>query len=669
MWRRRWVRTAAWAGLALAVPLLARAHLERRIDRDLEPALAAALGAPVEVGAVDASLTGLVRVSEIAVTPSLTADAVELAFDPLAGPALPTEIRLVRPRVRLAAGGDPLWTRLRERLARHAAARGAAPSRIQRLVVTGGALVVDLPGGWSIRAEGVALRPRGAGVRLVAGPVDLAWRGGGRLDARARFTRAGVDLGGGGPPRLVAIGGRTSLGAGGGPRLALAGATLSSGVGGPAGEVRLTGRVDAPGGGTITAALRPEAADIDVRQLPLAFLGPLAGSVALLDAARASGRVVIDTRGGAVTAAGTLAVDRVLVTHPLVSSQPVALDGAVTARASWRRLAGRRLLAVDHARLERAGVAIDLRGLLEWAGPGALPARGDLAVSLADTDCPALLAAIPDGLRQRLAGFDVEGAAGGSLSLAFDRSDPDATALGIDLDLADCRVRGEPALADPMRLAAPFDLALEGGGQHRVGDGPDHVRLARLPRHVSGAFVAAEDARFFRHRGFDPEQIERSLAIDLDSGKLLRGGSTISQQLVKNVFLGPERTLARKLQEAVLTWRVEARLDKRLLLERYLDLIELGDGVRGVGAAARHWFARPPEKLSVRQAAFLAALTPAPRTLSRLIRASGGLAPEVAERVDIVLRAMRVAGVIDRATMEGARREPLHLAPAAVGRR
>jgi penicillin-binding protein 1A len=230
-------------------------------------------------------------------------------------------------------------------------------------------------------------------------------------------------------------------------------------------------------------------------------------------------------------------------------------------------------------------------------------------------------------------------------------------------------VLDEPALSDPMRLAAPFDLALPDGTSHRVGDGPDHVRLSRLPRHVAGAFVAAEDARFFRHRGFDPEQIERSLAIDLDSGKLLRGGSTISQQLVKNVFLGPERTLARKLQEAVLTWRMEARLDKKVILERYLDLIELGEGVRGLGAAARYWFARPAEKLSIRQAAFLAALTPAPRTFSRMVRASGGLAPEVAERVDIVLRAMRIAGLIDRAAMERARREPLHLAPAALGRR
>jgi hypothetical protein len=670
LWRRPRVRTAAWAALALAVPLLARAHLERRIERDLEPALAAALGAPVEVGGLDASLAGLVRLEGLDAAPSLSADAVELAFDPMAGGLEPTEIRLVRPRVRLTGAGDPLWQRLRERMAPQAAAGRATHSRLQRLVVTGGGLVVELPGGWSLRAEGVALRPRATGARVLAGPVDVTWRGaGGRLDARARFGRAAVDLGGRQPPRLLAIDGDVSLGSGSGPRLALAGATFTAGVGGPAGEARLTGQVAGRAGGALTAVVSPGAADFELRQLPLAFLAPLAGPVALLDAARASGRISLTGGAGDLTASGQLAIDRVLVTHPLVSSEPVALDGALSLRGSLRRLAGRHLIAVDQARLERAGVAVDLQGLVEWAGSAALPERGAVAVSLPDTSCAAALAAVPDGLRPRLAGFDVDGTGGGTLALTFDRSEPDATDLTLDLDLDGCSVRGEPALSDPMRLAAPFDLVRPDGSQHRVGDGPGHVLLARLPRHVYGAFIAAEDARFFRHNGFDPEQIERSLAINVDSGKLLRGGSTISQQLVKNVFLGPERTLARKLQEAVLTWRVEARVGKRVILERYLDLIELGEGVHGVGAAARYWFARPAEKLSVRQAAFLAALTPAPRTLSRLVRASGTLPPEVAEKVDIVLRAMRVAGVIDRATLERARREPLHLAPAALGLR
>ena len=646
------------------MPLLARAHLARRIDRDLEPALGAALGVPVEVGSLDASLTGLVTLEEIAAADALRADAVEIAVDPMAGSLEPTEIRLARPRVRLAGAGDPLWARLRERLARHPDGHARAPSRLQRLVVVGGALAIELPGGWSVRADGVALRPLGGGARLVAGPVDVTWRGPRALAARARFPRAAIDLGGGAAPRLLAIDGEVSLGAGDGPRLVLAGSTLTAGIGGD--PLRLSGRAST---GRLTVAASPGGAAIDLEALPLAFLGPLAGPAALLDAARASGHIELQAGGGAIAAAGRLALDGVLVTHPLVSSQPVVLDGSLALRAGLRRLARRRLLSIDELRLERAGVALDLAGLLEWTPGAALPARGQIAATMPETPCAAALAAIPDGLRQRLAGFAVDGTAGGAVALAFDRSDPDDTHLALDLALDRCRVLAEPALSDPMRLAAPFDLALADGGQHRVGDGPDHVRLARLPRHVSGAFVAAEDARFFRHRGFDPEQIERSLAIDLDSGKLLRGGSTISQQLVKNVFLGPERTLARKLQEAVLTWRVEARHDKRLILERYLDLVELGAGVHGVGAGARHWFARPPERLGVRQAAFLAALTPAPRTFERAIRASAGLPPEVAERVDIVLRAMRVAGVIDRATMERARREPLHLAPASLGAR
>jgi len=675
LWRRRSARTGVWAALALALPLAARAHLERGIDRDLEPALAGALGMPVAVGSLDATLTGVVRLSDLTAGPALSIEAVEAAFDPAdlaAGDLDPSEVRLSRPRLRLAGAGDPVWTRLRERLSRRrrGAGRSAAPSRLRHLVVNGGLVEIELPRGGLIRAASVELRPRGAGWRVVAGPVAVAWRPGGAWQARATFSRAAVDLGGSAPARLLAIGGELALAQPGGQELALAGATLTSGIGGPTGELRLAGRIAGRETGRLAAAVGLDGAraELDLEAVPLAFLGPLVSRFALVEAARASGTVSLASRGSELAATADLALEKVLVTHPLVSSEPVALDGSIAARGSLRRVAGRRLLAIDQLRLARAGLAVDLHGLLEWAGAAALPARGQLELTVPETPCAGALAAVPDGLRQRLAGFEVDGAVAGALALAFDRADPDATQLGIALDLDRCRVIAEPALSDPLRLAAPFDLELADGGRLRVGEGPDQVALARLPRHVIGAFIAAEDARFFRHGGFDPEQIERSLAIDLDSGKLLRGGSTISQQLVKNVFLGPERTVARKLQEAVLTWRLEARLGKRVILERYLNLIELGEDVHGIAAAARHWFARPAEKLSVRQAAFLAALTPAPRTFSREVRASGGLPADVADKVDIVLRAMRVSRVIDRATYERARREPLHLAPTALSR-
>ncbi len=665
------MRTCAWGLCALGVPLLARSHLVHRLESELQPALSRALEVPVTVGSLDATLTGIVELRDVAAGSAISVDAIDAAFDPFAiatGDLEPIEIRVASPHIQIAEGAS--WSRLRQRLrGRRDVPHGSrSPSHLRHLVVTGGVLSFDLPGGLSLRAAGVELRPRRDGVRLVAGPVEMSWRSGPAWAIEARFARAAADIDADGSWRLLAITGEATAGERGGRPLRLVSSTLT---GGPA-EVRLRGRVAASDPGWIDLALALDShgqvrrARADLRHVPLGFLAPVARSWGLLEAARASGALEVARDGRDMTASAHLAMDGVLVAHPLISAEPVAVDGLVTGRAHLRHLAGRSTLSLEDVRLERAGLRVEARGRLEWADRAE---RAELTVELPETPCDQALAAVPVGLRSHLAGFDVDGTVVGSVALAFDRSNPGATDLGVTIDLGHCRVAAEPALADPLRIARPFDVRLSDGGTVRVGDGPDHARLGRLPRHVVGAFVAAEDARFFHHGGFDADQIERSLGIDLDSGRLLRGGSTISQQLVKNVFLSPDRTLARKLEEAVLTWRLEARVGKKIILERYLDLIELGEDIHGVTAAARAWFATSPEKLGVRQAAFLAALTPAPRTLSRIVRENGGVDPALADRIDIVLRAMRVSGVIDRATYERARREPLHLAPTALGLR
>jgi membrane peptidoglycan carboxypeptidase len=184
-----------------------------------------------------------------------------------------------------------------------------------------------------------------------------------------------------------------------------------------------------------------------------------------------------------------------------------------------------------------------------------------------------------------------------------------------------------------------------------------------MPSFVPGAFIAAEDGRYGQHHGFDLDQIARSLEVDLREGRFARGGSTISQQLIKNALLTRRRTLARKLQEAVLTWRLEARLDKPTILARYLNVIELGPEVWGIAAAARYWFGKPAVQLTVREAAFLAALTPEPVRMARRIATTGGLDPLSAERVDVVMRAMRRAGVIDHALHDAYKNAPLGFRP------
>ena len=176
-----------------------------------------------------------------------------------------------------------------------------------------------------------------------------------------------------------------------------------------------------------------------------------------------------------------------------------------------------------------------------------------------------------------------------------------------------------------MSLLTSSDHIFPDGSHALVGPEQEaYFPLKRLPYHVVGAFTSAEDGRFFQHRGFDENAIARSLEVDLRDGRLARGGSTISQQLVKNAFLTQRRSLDRKLQEAVLTWRLEARLDKRTILERYLNLIELGPRIHGIKAAAEYWFDIDPGSLSIRQAAFLAALTAEPQSMGRRVRRAGG---------------------------------------------
>jgi membrane peptidoglycan carboxypeptidase len=130
---------------------------------------------------------------------------------------------------------------------------------------------------------------------------------------------------------------------------------------------------------------------------------------------------------------------------------------------------------------------------------------------------------------------------------------------------------------------------------------------------------------------------------------------------VKNLFLTRERTLSRKLLEAVLTWRLEARVSKRRILEAYLNVIELGDGVYGLEAGARRWFGKPAAQLDVAEAAFLAAMTPAPQSSTRRILAQGHLDAETRARVDAVLRSMWRNRFIDAERLQAAMREPLGL--------
>ena len=143
------------------------------------------------------------------------------------------------------------------------------------------------------------------------------------------------------------------------------------------------------------------------------------------------------------------------------------------------------------------------------------------------------------------------------------------------------------------------------------------IPYAKISPHLKRAMIAAEDAKFVDHSGFDWDGIQTALDKNERRGRVVAGGSTITQQLAKNLFLSPEKSYVRKGEEAVVTVLLEAMLPKQRILEIYLNVIEWGSGVFGAEAAAQRYFGIPAAQLSSEQAARLAAMAPAPRRFER----------------------------------------------------
>jgi penicillin-binding protein 1A len=171
------------------------------------------------------------------------------------------------------------------------------------------------------------------------------------------------------------------------------------------------------------------------------------------------------------------------------------------------------------------------------------------------------------------------------------------------------------------------------------------VRAEDLPDYVSGAFIAIEDRRFRYHIGIDPIGLARAAMENMMAGHVVQGGSTLTQQLAKNMFLSPSRTFDRKLQEAMLALYLESRYSKNQILTLYLNRIYFGAGVYGIEAASEKFFGKHASELGLTEAAIIAGSVKAPARYNPLSDSDAGLA-----RAQIVLKAMQSAGFIDENT-------------------
>jgi monofunctional biosynthetic peptidoglycan transglycosylase len=167
------------------------------------------------------------------------------------------------------------------------------------------------------------------------------------------------------------------------------------------------------------------------------------------------------------------------------------------------------------------------------------------------------------------------------------------------------------------------------------------VSLPKISPYLVKSVLIAEDDKFWRHEGFDYEGIQKAIEKDLKSRKLKFGGSTISQQLARNLYLSPAKNPFRKIAEAIITWRMERVLNKRRILELYLNVVEWGEGVYGIEAASRRYYGKPSSQLTPYEAARLATVLPNPRRYSPI-----GKQRYVVHRSNLIYNVMVQRGII-----------------------
>jgi len=207
------------------------------------------------------------------------------------------------------------------------------------------------------------------------------------------------------------------------------------------------------------------------------------------------------------------------------------------------------------------------------------------------------------------------------------------------------------ALLPPVSMLADKKLNLTvqvrdwQGKEHPFVVGPKNRRWissSRIPSEMKWAVIVAEDSNFYKHEGIDVKAIKEAIKYDLEKKSMARGASTITQQVAKNIFLTREKSLTRKIKEVYLAWRMEQELTKGRILELYLNVVELGPMVYGIGHGSQYYFGKPPSAMNPRECAFLAAMLPGPRVAYNPYRNLG----KVLSRSNMILKKLRSHGVI-----------------------
>ena len=386
----------------------------------------------------------------------------------------------------------------------------------------------------------------------------------------------------------------------------------------------------------------------------LALLGVKEGMGGIADVDRASiagkGRVVLAANGDSITFDGEMSLRGFGFDQPRIAHDVVrGLDLGVSARG----------MMDDKGQLRLDDFAATM-GALHIAASGTLDQSPDYVaatfhVDVPSASCQTLFESVPTALLPALAGSKFSGTFGARGRVAFDSRKLDD--MLIDYDIQDeCRVTDVPPALAREHFSRPFEhqIYLPDGTITNETTGPGTLKwtsIGGISPYMSVAVQTTEDGGFFRHHGFSHAAIKSSIIANLKARKFVRGASTITMQLAKNLFLVREKTLSRKFEEMILTDYLEQAFTKDELMELYLNVIEFGPDVYGIGPAARYYFGRDPIELNLAESLFLSSMLPAPLKLSGL-RNGGSLSDGWQKTIQHLMSIAKKSGLITQEELD-----------------
>lgn len=331
--------------------------------------------------------------------------------------------------------------------------------------------------------------------------------------------------------------------------------------------------------------------------------------------------------GGDYKISGSWAIKNLLINQPRISNEDIIVPDA---RIEADMLVGENSVCLDSTSTVYLRDAYIHPYLKYTLSPHKIY---EVKLTAQEQDAQAIFNSFPVGLFESLEGIKVQGKLKYHLNFYLDTKIPDSVRFSSTLTPTNFKVL-QFGKTDLQKINSEFVYTpYEYGKPMRnivIGpSNPNFTRLEDISPNFKDALLTGEDPSFFRHKGFVEESIRKSIAVNFKTKKFKRGGSTISMQLVKNVFLSRKKTLARKAEEILIVWLIENNrlVSKNRMLEVYFNIIEMGNNVYGIGEAARHYFGKTPAQLTLGEGLFLTNIVPKPKVALYKFMSNGTLKP------------------------------------------